>query len=651
MMQRLTNRHFLLFDMLLVPLAIYASFVLRLETFDLKTYWLACGHFCLTAVVVTPLVFRTFGIYRRYWRYASFEEVLLLCGATSLAMGITAIALALLDVATPLIATSPRSIPFIVPPIAASLVSIPRLLVRIGAARERRRRATDRPAPVLIMGAGDAASIIVREIQRNPSLGMEVVGLLDDDPAKRGLRLHGVDVLGDRRAIPSLAAQHKVRQVIIAMPGAPGKAVRDIMHICESVGVKVRTIPGVHELIDGTISVSKLRNIQIEDLLRRAPVQTDTAAVRALVAGRRVLVTGGGGSIGSELCRQLLRFGPSHLIVLGHGENSVFEICNELTRLAEAHLEQSPCIAPVIADIRDLERLRAVFETYAPELVFHAAAHKHVPLMEAHPVEAISNNVVGTRNLLDVALETGVERFVMISSDKAVNPTSVMGATKRIAEMLVLDAARVSGRPYVAVRFGNVLGSRGSVVLTFKRQIAAGGPVTVTHPEMRRYFMTIPEAVQLVLQASVLGHAGEIFMLDMGEPVKVVDLARDMIRLSGLEVGRDIDICFTGMRPGEKLFEELFAQGEAYQPTAHSKIFIAAGASNNIRPALRMGVAALEQAARTSDDTAVRRMLRDLVPEYCPPASLPPVPVNNEAPHSVLVRPLQPVHVLIESRS
>lgn len=650
MMQQLTNRHFLLFDVLLVPLAIYTSFVLRLETFDLKSYWTSYAHVCLAAIVITPLVFRAFGIYRRYWRYASFEEVLLLCGATSLAMGAAAILLALLDLVMPVIATVPRSIPFIVPPIAASLVSIPRLLVRIGAARERRRRATDRPAPVLVVGAGDAASIIVREIQRNPSLGMEVVGLLDDDPAKHGLRLHGVEVLGDRHAIPALAAQHKVRQVIIAMPGAPGKTVRDIMHICEFVGVAVRIVPGVHELIDGTISVSKLRNVQIEDLLRRAPVQTDTAAVRALVAGRRVLVTGGGGSIGSELCRQLLRCGPSHLIVLGHGENSVFEICYELNRLAEAQLEPSPRIVSVIADIRDQERLRAVFEMHAPDLVFHAAAHKHVPLMEEHPVEAVSNNVVGTRNLLDIALETGVERFVMISSDKAVNPTSVMGATKRIAEMLVLDAARVSGRPYVAVRFGNVLGSRGSVVLTFRRQIAAGGPVTVTHPEMRRYFMTIPEAVQLVLQASVLGRTGEIFMLDMGEPVKVVDLARDMIRLSGLELGRDIDICFTGIRPGEKLFEELFAPGEEYQPTAHSKIFIAAGASNNIPSALRIKVATLERAARANNDAAVRRMLCEIVPEYRPPMSLPPALVHGEAPHTVVVRRLQPANVLIESR-
>ncbi len=643
MMQRLQNRHFLLFDILLMPLAIYASFVLRLEMFDLRSYWPACVQFCLTAIVITPLAFRMLGVYRRYWRYASFEELLLLCSATLIALTLATLVFTLIDMLSPVVATMPRSIPFIVPPIAATLVSVPRLLVRIGVARERRRRATDRPASVLIMGAGDAASIIVREIQRNPKLGMEVIGLLDDDPAKRGLRLHTVEVMGDRHAIPALVARYKVRQVIIAMPGAPGKAVREIMHICESVGVTVRIMPGVHELIDGTISVSKLRNIQIEDLLRRAPVQTDTAAMRTLIANRRVLVTGGGGSIGSELCRQLLRCGPSHLIVLGHGENSVFEICNELQRLAEVHAGQSPHIVPVIADIRNLERLHAVFEAQAPEIVFHAAAHKHVPLMEAHPVEAINNNVIGTRNLLDVALESGVERFVMISSDKAVNPTSVMGATKRVAEMLVLHAARISGRPYVAVRFGNVLGSRGSVVLTFKRQIAAGGPVTVTHPEMRRYFMTIPEAVQLVLQASILGRAGEIFMLDMGEPVKVVDLARDMIRLSGLEVGRDIDICFTGIRPGEKLFEELFAHGEEYQSTAHSKIFIVAGASNNIPPNLRADVALLEQVARANDDAAARRMLRHIVPEYCPPSPPPPIPVAEHAPYAVLMRPLQPL--------
>lgn len=629
-LRHLRNRHYLLLDILLAPLAVYVGLVMRLEVVDLRNYWPAFLRFGLILALVTPLVFRRLSIYRRYWRYASFEEVQLLAGASILAMALALAVHTVTALALPLTPALPRSIPFITLPIMLAFISLPRLFVRIDASQERRRRASDRPLDVLVVGAGDAGSMIVREIQHNCKLQMNVVGLLDDDPDKRGLRLHGVEVLGDRHAIPALAARLQVRQVIIAMPGAPGKAVREILHICKDAGIPVRTMPGVHELIDGTISVSQLRNIQIEDLLRRAPVQTDTAAVRTLIHNRRVLVTGGGGSIGSELCRQLLRCEPSHLIVLGHGENSVFEICNELQRLADAQLGLATAIVPVIADIRHLERLRWVFEAHCPEVVFHAAAHKHVPLMEAHPVEAVANNIVGTRNLLDVAMETGVDRFVMISSDKAVNPTSVMGVTKRVAEMLVHHAARVSGRPYVAVRFGNVLGSRGSVVLTFKRQIAAGGPVTVTHPEMRRYFMTIPEAVQLVLQASVLGSMGEVFMLDMGEPVKVVDLARDMIRLSGLEVGRDIDICFSGIRPGEKLFEELFANGESYRATPHSKVFVAIHASDSAPRGLRTAVAALEQAALANDVPAVRWHLRELVPEYSGVIEALPAPAMAE---------------------
>jgi FlaA1/EpsC-like NDP-sugar epimerase len=407
--------------------------------------------------------------------------------------------------------------------------------------------------------------------------------------------------------------------VIIAIPKAPGKAIRAIMKICAEVGVETLTIPGIYELLGGKLSVSQLRTIEITDLLRRAPVETDLAAVQALIHGQRVLVTGGGGSIGSELCRQILRCGPAELLILGHGENSVFEIQNELQQLAGLQLHGSH-ITAIIADIRDVGRIRALFEQHRPAIVFHAAAHKHVPLMESNPVEAVSNNVLGTRNLLDAAMDAGVKHFVMISSDKAVNPTSVMGTTKRVAEMLVHRAAKLSGRPYVAVRFGNVLGSRGSVVLTFKRQIATGGPLTVTDPEMRRYFMTIPEAVQLVLQASVLGNMGEVFMLDMGEPMRVVDLARDMIRLSGLEEGRDIDIVYTGMRPGEKLFEELFAKGEQYRPTTHSKVFIADNASNGVPDRLIEAVAALDRYVKDGDDARLLHLLHRLVPQYEPTA-------------------------------
>jgi FlaA1/EpsC-like NDP-sugar epimerase len=335
-----------------------------------------------------------------------------------------------------------------------------------------------------------------------------------------------------------------------------------------------------------------------------------------MVSNKRVLVTGGGGSIGSELCRQILRCRPAKLIVLGHGENSVFAIQQQLQMLAQEYTLDPAMITPEIADTRFRERMQIVFEQYRPEIVFHVAAHKHVPLMEANPAEAITNNVIGTQNVLRAAQAVGTEHFVMVSSDKAVNPTSIMGASKRVAELLVHQAALVSRRPYVAVRLGNVLGSRGSAVLTFKQQIAAGGPVTVTHPEMQRFFMTIPEAVQLILQAAALGRGGEIFVLDMGEPVKIVDLARELVELSGLKVGEDIDITFTGMRPGEKLYEELFIPGESYQRTTHEKIFIASHASDVTVPDLDALLESLHQSALRNDRAMIVNVLQRLIPEY-----------------------------------
>jgi FlaA1/EpsC-like NDP-sugar epimerase len=374
-------------------------------------------------------------------------------------------------------------------------------------------------------------------------------------------------------------------------------------------------------------------------------VQTDVAAVGGLITGKRVLITGGGGSIGSELCRQVWRCKPEHLILLGHGENSIFEIYHELLRLG-ATPEQ---VTAVIADVRFPDRLQIVFEEARPDIVFHAAAHKHVPLMEMNPAEAITNNVVGTRNLLKAALAVGVERFVMISTDKAVNPTNVMGASKRTAELLVHQAAQQSGKAYVAVRFGNVLGSRGSVVLTFKQQIAQGGPVTVTDSEMTRYFMTIPEAVQLVLQAAVLGSGGEVFVLDMGEPVKIVDLARDLIELSGLEVGRDIDIVYSGLRPGEKLFEELFLDGEDYQRTRHEKIFTAANANTLSSDDLEAGLSALQASAARNDRKGIIRGLQNLVPEFEPMVPLEAMKVvksvkDDSGSTQVKALPLAPSH-------
>ena len=383
--------------------------------------------------------------------------------------------------------------------------------------------------------------------------------------------------------------------------------------------------------------------MQIEDLLRREPVHTDTAQVTALIRGRRVLVTGAGGSIGSELCRQIVRCEPAELIILGHGENSIFDIHNELknglpiegsmSNVQPAGFQRPPStfnLQPVIADIRDADRLAAVFAAHRPEIVFHAAAHKHVPLMEDNVEDAVTNNVLGTRHLVEASIAAGVDHFVLVSTDKAVNPSSVMGATKRVAELIVQEAARRTGRAFVAVRFGNVLGSRGSVVPFFQRQIAAGGPVTVTHPDVKRYFMTIPEAVQLMLQAAALGRGGEIFVLDMGEPVRIVDLARDLIRLSGLEPGRDIEICYTGLRPGEKLFEELFGADEVYGRTQHEKIFVyrnghanGVAGSSTVSSSAALSVSLLADqletlllAVQRGDASEVRRRLGELVPEY-----------------------------------
>jgi FlaA1/EpsC-like NDP-sugar epimerase len=628
----LRNRVFLSTDVALLALAAYLSYVLRLDRFDLARYWSGVAFFAFLGFVIIPLIFWQAGVYSRYWRYASVDEMLLLTGCVtagvvlvaSIGLGVTRLVPDL-----PAEFVVPRSVPLIFLFLAVPATAGPRLVVRAAVRFERRPQNDGTSVPVLIMGAGDAGAIIVRELRRNPQLGMEVVGFVDDDLTKHDTHIHGVRVLGDRHDIPGLVNAYRVQQVIIAMPKAPGKAIREIVGICEGAGVKTKIMPGIYSLLDGTVNVSQLRSVRIEDLLRREPVQTDTAAVSELIRGRRVLVTGGGGSIGSELCRQVLRFQPAQLIVVGHGENSVFRIHNELTGLPTEAKNQpgkgvssgattSDRLRAVVADIRFADRLRDVFEAYQPEIVFHTAAHKHVPLMELNPAEAITNNILGTRNLLDVALQTGVHHFVMISTDKAVNPSSIMGASKRVAELLVHRAARASGKPYVAVRFGNVLGSRGSVVPIFEQQVAQGGPVTVTHPEMRRYFMTIPEAVQLVLQSAVLGQGGEVFVLDMGEPVRIVDLAKDLIRLSGLEEGRDIDIVFTGVRPGEKLFEELFVPGEVYHRTRHEKIFIAGNASSFVTAHLDEQIAVLVAAAQRNDAPEIVRALRDLIPEYRP---------------------------------
>ncbi len=627
--RHIRNRHMALFDLLLLPMAALMAFALRLDSNQLQVYLRGLTVYVLLAPLIKIPIFSLLGLYSRFWRYASVDELVLLAGAAMLG-GLAQGALflggkALLPDLMPAI---PRSIPLIDILVTGLVIATPRFALRVwGQSARRADKAQHTPGAldhVLIAGAGEAGILVLRELQANPQAGLIPVGFVDDDPRKHGVLIHRVRVLGGRDLIPELVRQHHVEQVVIAMPSVPGAEIRAIVQICEAAGVRARIIPGMYELLEGSVKLGQLRDVQIEDLLRREPVRTDTAQVARLIRGKRVLVTGAGGSIGAELCRQILRFDPAKLVLMGHGENSIFEIYNELkaggsrSKTPSENLQPATSnLQPVIADIRFPERLAAVFRQHRPEIVFHAAAHKHVPLMEDNVEDAITNNVLGTQQLVAASVAAGVAHFVLISTDKAVNPTSVMGATKRVAELIVQDAAQRTGRAYVAVRFGNVLGSRGSVVPFFQKQIAAGGPVTVTHPEMRRYFMTIPEAVQLVLQAAALGRGGEVFVLDMGEPVRIADLASDLIRLSGLEPGRDIEIRYTGLRPGEKLYEELFDPAEAHERTEHAKIFVSANGRGPetaapAGPALTAALDALLAAAARGDDAAVRRSLAAL---------------------------------------
>jgi FlaA1/EpsC-like NDP-sugar epimerase len=607
----LRNRHLLLLDAILLGLCTLAAYFVRFEGF----HW-GSDHFHTALVYlacVLPLklgVLVWVGIYRRLWRFAGVAELELILVATAISASLSALfGAALLPGLgiTPL--RVPLSVLFIDACLSSGAVALPRLFIRLLGRRNQWRR-LEAARRVLIVGAGAAGEVIVKELLGHPQLGLNPVGFVDDDRSKHGHRLCDRPVYGSLGQIKDLVLRHDVEEIIIAMPRAPGATVREVVRAAMEVGVKTRTVPGIFDIISGRVAVTSLRQVEIQDLLRREAIQTDMEQVRGLATGETVLVTGAGGSIGSELCRQVSRLEPAQIILLGHGENSIFDV---LAELAERYPNVN--VVPVICDVRDRERLRQVFERYRPYSVFHAAAHKHVPLMECNIAEAVTNNVLGTRNVVELSAELGVDHLVLISTDKAVRPTNVMGATKRIAEQIVQEVAEARERNFVAVRFGNVLGSRGSVVPTFLRQIQTGGPVTVTHPEMRRYFMTIPEAVQLVLQAGAIGRGGEVFMLDMGEPVKILDLATDLIRLSGLEVGTDIEIQFSGTRPGEKLYEELFFDSEIAAPTGHPKVL---RARNSVLPiGLSAVVDQLVDGARNgSTDEQLRALLVRLVPEF-----------------------------------
>jgi FlaA1/EpsC-like NDP-sugar epimerase len=463
---------------------------------------------------------------------------------------------------------------------------------------------------VLIIGAGDAGALALREMRENSVLRMNPIAFLDDNPTKKGLRINNVPVLGDRSLLPQTVEAHAIDLVVIAMPTAPGRIIREIAEACRRVNVAVKTMPGLYAILSGSVKVSAMREVELEDLLRREPVTIDLAQVGQYLGGARVLVTGAGGSIGSELCRQIARFKPARLILFELSEHNLYQIHRELTTNFPTWE-----IVPLIGDVRDADKVARVFTQENPNVVFHAAAKKHVPLSELNVEEAVACNVFGTRNVINASLQNGVARVVLISTDKAVNPRSVMGASKRVAELLMQDAARKSQCAFMVVRFGNVLGSSGSVVPLFKEQVAAGGPITVMDPEIQRYFMTIQEAVNLIFQAAALGKGGEIFVLDMGEPVKISDLARDVIRLSGFEPGRDIEIIYTGLRAGEKMSEELFRASEQRVVTQHQQIFMAQSKRGD-EAKLQHALANLEPLVHTADPECIRAKLREIVPEY-----------------------------------
>jgi FlaA1/EpsC-like NDP-sugar epimerase/EAL domain-containing protein (putative c-di-GMP-specific phosphodiesterase class I) len=620
------NRHLMAVDAIIFLITPILALSIRLDGWSLASRYFD-SLALVTAIFVTMKisVLAACGFYRRYWRFAGVDELAYFSLLTMMFTLSQSIAFyAVNSVAGLSINFLPSSLPFLDGLFSFLLVGAVRFSIPFFERVTQQRSHQSHQTRVLVFGAGSAGISLAREMQQHPDTGLWPVGFVDDDPRKLNYHISGLRVLGDRYRIAQILAEHNIDRVIIAVPSASGQVIREIVTICRQLGVKTSTLPGIHEILDGRIRTESVRDIRIEDLLRREPIQTEFALVSAFLKGKTVLVTGAGGSIGSELCRQIYKLQPAVIVLLGHGENSVFNIQQELEQIAlsEASEGRSPSLRPrlvtCIADLRSLVRLDAAFAQFKPDVVFHAAAHKHVPLMEANPSEAVTNNVQGTKNLTEIALRHGVQHFVMISTDKAVHPTSVMGATKRVAEMVVLNAAKQSGRAFVVVRFGNVLGSRGSVIPTFTRQIAAGGPVTVTHPNMCRYFMTIPEAVQLVLQASIMSHRGQILMLNMGQPVKIVDLAADLIRLSGYEVGKDIEIVFTGTRPGEKLFEELLIPGENYESTAHEKLLVVKNASEQLPEMLIETVDMLCTSAAYNNDTLTLFLLEQLVLGYRP---------------------------------
>lgn len=583
--------------------AYVASFLVRFDLSIPQAWESAVWQTLPFLLLIKLLAFAVLRMFQGWWKYVSLYDVAELARGLAVASGaFLAFNVFVLEV------TIPRSVYVLDFGLSLFMIGGARGSIRLVREAIRSRSGiTDDAARLLILGAGDTGETLIREIHKNRNLPYKVVGFLDDESYKHGLRIQNVPVLGPIARVQELADKHAIDELIIAMPSASREELRRVVDLAKATGRSTKILPAVESILEGHVSLNAIREVSIQDLLGREPVRLDTQSMGRFLQGRRVLVTGAGGSIGSEICRQALRFEPRAVILVERGETPLFFIHRELSD------EYDEKLFPCVADVTDEDRMRAIFETYKPDVVVHAAAYKHVPLMEAHPTEAVLNNVQGTRVVADLAAEFEVGTFVLVSTDKAVNPTSVMGATKRVTELYVQAKNRGCDTHYCAVRFGNVLGSNGSVVPIFREQIRKGGPVTVTHPEMTRYFMTIPEASQLVLQAAAIGSGGELFILDMGQPVRIADLARDMIRLSGLTED-DVAITFTGVRPGEKLFEELTLDEERVGNTKHDKIFTGQTSDDEL-DLLREHLDSLLESARSGDAEAVRSELKRIVPQ------------------------------------
>lgn len=617
-MKILRNRYLLIIDILLCVFAYVLTLAIIFPISRIGNYFIPGIELITVTTAVYVVVFWIFGIYHIDWIYAGANEytklilgtILSAVGSFSSGLFInTQILFPKLNIAANICIMA----------LLCGLRFTVRLLYRVHMLNSSKHKGKR----TLIIGAGRLAVMLLRDIADNENLNYDVVGLVDDDPHKQKTRIYNSEVIGTRADIVNICHRKQIEQIIFAIHTIDPEEKSVILDICSKTGVKVSIIPGVEASLTGKINLGQMREIEIEDLLERAPIKLDNDLIEREICGKTVMVTGGGGSIGSELCRQIIKFKPERLVIVDIYENTTYELQNELE---ENYPNQK--LDVLIASVRDKMRLDAIFEKYRPNIVFHAAAHKHVPLMEYSPCEAIKNNILGTYNTARAAIEYGVKRFVLISTDKAVNPTNVMGASKRMCEMIIQSLQTLGKTEFAAVRFGNVLGSNGSVIPRFRKQIAAGGPVTVTHPEITRFFMTIPEAAQLVLQAAAYAKGGEIFVLDMGKPVKIYDLAKKLICLSGLKPDEDIEIKFTGLRAGEKLYEELLMSEEGLKKTAHSKIFIGApitislGELNEKLEKLKMAV--------PCDEETVKKVLSEVVPTYKYAASKQTIESENK---------------------